>query len=140
MPEEDKRVTVGLAIVGGLTGLAGVLVIYGLLARAAVPKAKFYMPAEMEVKVTDGSILGMYWKCEFSCPITNTGDTPETHTISYQDNLGRGGSEEITLAPGETYTWSLWYYIDFRRIAAPYVWELIGDWEQDNYSRGEARP
>lgn len=32
MPEEDKRVTVGLAVAGGLFGLAVVMTVYGLLA------------------------------------------------------------------------------------------------------------
>ena len=106
----------------------------------AVAKAKFYIPAEMTVKVTDGSILGMYWRCEFSAPITNVGDVPGTYTITYEDNAGRGRSREITLSPGETYDWSVGWYVDFRRFSPPLVCVLEGDWPHNNYSSGEAWP
>ncbi|MBA7680927.1 hypothetical protein ES703_89248 [subsurface metagenome] len=103
-------------------------------------KAQFYVPAMMEVKVTDGLILGMYWRCEFSCSITNNGNAPGTHNITWQDQHGRGGSAQITLNPGETYPWSWSADIDFREVIPPLVCELWGDWEGDNYSRGEATP
>ena len=118
-------------LVNGLTGT------FRAIAKAV---AKFYMPATMTVRVTNGSILGMYWKCEFSCPITNRGNAPATHILSYKDSIDRSETEEVTLNPGETFTWSTWSHIDFSRIAAPYVWEITGDWEGDNYSKGEARP
>jgi len=132
-PQEARTYQVS---VNGLTGT------FRAIAKAV---AKFYMPARMEVSVTDGSILDMYWKCDFSCPVTNKGNATGTHTVSGKDNLGRTwGPIEVTLAPGETYVCKPnpggpnW--IDFRRIAPPYIWELTGDWEGDNYSKGEARP
>lgn len=133
IPHEAKTYQVS---VNGLTG-----------SFKAVGVAKFYMPPVMTVKVTDGSILGMYWGCKFSVVITNNGDAPGTYTLRGQDNLASKwdgprtwGPKQITLALGQTYKWSVFYYIDFRRVSAPYAWELWGDWEQDNYSRGEARP
>lgn len=130
-PQEAKTYQVS---VNGLTG-----------SFKAVPGDRFYMPATMEVTVTDGSILDMYWKCDFSCPVTNKGNATGTHTVNGKDNLGRTwGPIQITLSPGEIYTCAPNpggpNYIDFRRIAPPYVWELFGDWEGDNYSKGEARP
>lgn len=112
----------------------------GSFVATEIPKAEFYMPAVMTVVVTDGSILGIYWGNRFSCAITNKGNISGTFTLTGRDNLGRGGTWTITLAPGESYTWSVFYYIDFRRISAPYVWELWGDWEGDNYSIGRAYP
>lgn len=102
--------------------------------------ARFFMPPEMEVRVTDGTILGMYWTCEFSVLITNQGDAPGTHTINWWDNAGViSGSRKITLQPGESYTWHLSQWVDFRRIST-YIMNLSGDWEQDNFSQGIARP
>ena len=40
MPEEkkeDRGLTIGLAVVGGLIGLAGLIVVYGLLTQAGPP-------------------------------------------------------------------------------------------------------
>jgi len=103
-----------------------------------VKKANFYMPSIMDVKVTDGLIISQYWKCEFSVTITNTGDAPGSFSASGIDNLGRTSGVSGYLEPGQSKTWSVWYHIDFRRMG-PYVWELTGNWEGDNYSRGEAR-
>lgn len=107
---------------------------------------EFYMPAEMNVKVTDGTILGMYWTCEFSVTITNKGNAPGTHTIEWWDNCGVvGGSRTITLQPGESYSWGYSGWVDFRRLPGDYgvsqytMW-LSGDWEANNISSGTAKP
>ena len=99
----------------------------------------FYMPPEMEVKVTNGSYMGMYWLCEFSVPITNKGEEAATHILTWRDSVEmEGHTQEITLAPGETYIWSHSQYIDFRRIPEYSLW-LSGDWEGNNNSQGIAR-
>ncbi len=113
----------------------------GSFAVVAPAAPKFYMPAEMTVKVTNGTIFDMYHKCEFSCPITNLGNAIGTHTLwGERDFLGPFGPFSITLAPGETWTWSTWMHVDFSRVSAPYTVKLFGDWEEDNYSVGKAYP
>lgn len=67
----------------------------------AIGVAKFYVPPEMTKKLTDGTILDMYWNCEVWCSITNKGDAPGTYNIHVWDsvaNLDRTFS--LTLGPG----------------------------------------
>jgi hypothetical protein len=109
----------------------------------APARALFYMPGKMEVKVTDGTILDMYWNCEFSVLITNLGNAPATHTIEVtgswdQEPAHRQWTEKNALNPGESYVWKASQWIDFRR-ASFYRFTLAGDWEADNYSEGVAR-
>lgn len=146
-PSESKAVSFEAIPHEAKTYQVSVNGLMGSFKAIAKPAAKFFMPSAMTVKVTDGEIFRMYWKCEFSCVITNKGDATGTYTLSGKDNAGKypdggdryWGPKQITLAPGQTYKWSVWYHIDFRRFPAPYTWELWGDWEEDNYSRGEAR-
>ena len=100
--------------------------------------ARFYMPAQMEVVVTNGDIAGMYWNCVFSVLITNKGDAPGTYTINWWDSVDViTGSRQITLQPSESYLWQLSQWVDFRRLAS-YIMTLQGGWEGDNLSIGEA--
>ena len=124
----------------------GIVTVDASLLAGVPPEADFYMPAEMTVYVTDGMILSMYWKCRFSVTITNNGSIVKTYSLAGHDNADAIGvtprtwSGQITLAPGQSHTWSVEYNIDFDRFPAPYVWELFGGWEGDNYSKGEATP
>jgi len=109
-----------------------------VIAVPAVPQ--FYMPSAMTVKVTNGSILGMYWNCEVWCDITNNGDAPGTRNVHIWDSGGIVDvTIEVTLQPGETYTWHRSQWADFRRINSYSVW-AEGDWEGDNYSAGVCGP
>lgn len=134
-----------VAIVFGALG-AGLSALLLLLGRKAEtkPGAKFYMSA-MTVEVTDGFIFDMYWRCKFSATVTNRGTDLGTYTLTGKDNLAEEwggprtwGPQSITLAPGQSYIWSVWYDIDFRNVPSPYSWELFGDWETNNHSRGDA--
>lgn len=112
-----------------------------VIAAPALPQ--FYMPANLDVRVTDGGYVGMYWRCSFSCSITNKGNAPGSYTVRWQQfyNGTRFGSEwystTITLNPGETYNWSYWFHIDFRRCSSATL-KLYGGWEGDNYAEGVA--
>ena len=98
------------------------------------------MPSQVEVEVTNGSYMSMYWMCEFSIPITNKGEEATTHVLTWRDSVEmEERTQEITLAPGQTYMWSHSQYIDFRRIDEYSVW-LSGDWESYKVSAGTARP
>jgi len=96
--------------------------------------AQFYVPPEMRKQLTDGTILGMYWNCEVWCDITNNGDGPGTHNVHIWDSGGIVDlTIEVTLQPGETYTWYRSQWADFRRLSSYSVWAQ-GDWEGNNYS------
>ncbi|MBA7599358.1 hypothetical protein ES703_06390 [subsurface metagenome] len=100
-----------------------------------VALVRFYMPPEMRKKLTDGTILDMYWNCEVWCDFTNNGDAPGTHNVHIWDSLGNVDfTLEVTLQPGETKTWYRAQWIDFRRISQ-YSVEAQGDWEENNYSK-----
>lgn len=111
------------------------------VACAIVPAAaRFYMPGRLDVKVTDGTYLDMYWRCAYSCVITNKGDAPGTHTIRWQHYydgtaFGSERSLQITLEPGQSYQWSHWVYIRLNLVNYG-ICKLWGDWEEDNYSEG----
>lgn len=100
-----------------------------------------YMPPKMDVSITgDGDILGMYWQCNFKCPITNMTAVSLTTTIAWEDNVEVNvGSKEIVLTPYGSYEWSLSQLVDFRRVPV-YQIELVGDWPEDNRSVGTAKP
>ena len=107
--------------------------------KAEVNTDGFYMPPEVEVKITNGSHISMYWMCEFSVPITNKGGETATHILTWWNSIDMvEHTQEVTLGPGETYAWSDWRYIDFRRIDEYSVW-LSGDWEGNNFSAGTVR-
>lgn len=127
IPHEAKTYNVK---VNGLTG-----------SFVVIAATKFYMPPQMTVEVTNGLILAQYWKCLFSVVITNKGETSGTRTIT---SVGSGPglepstlTEKITLAPGQSYTFRAQLYVDFRQVPS-YKLTLTGDWEEDNYSSGEA--
>lgn len=108
-----------------------------------IPVDFFYMPPQIEVKITDGTILDMYWNCEFSVAITNSGNALGTYTIlatgGYAaEPVHRQWTQRITLNPGETYVWKASQWVDFRRISY-YKFTLLGDWQGNNYSEGVAR-
>ena len=119
---------------------------YHIQTQHPVAVAKFYMPSRMEVIVTDGSILDMYWNCEFSCQITNKGTGIGTHTIIWYDNVGvRYETAVITLNPGQSYLWKISQWVRFDLLPRDYgvyayIITLEGDWEGNNISIGEARP
>jgi hypothetical protein len=101
----------------------------------------------MTVEVTDGLILGQYWRCKFSAQITNIGSIAATFNLWGSDNLEEEfggprtwGPQAIALAPGESYPWTVEYDIDFIQVPSPYTWELWGDWPSNNHSKGDARP
>ena len=139
-PGESK--TISFQVIPTELGVHQVTVdgLVGYFYATEIPAAKFYVPSVMSVSVTDGTHLDMYWRCSFSVIITNKGEVRGTHNITWQDQYERGGSAQITLNPGESYTWSTWWFHDFRRLPPPLTCELWGDWEQDNYSKGEAWP
>ena len=108
-----------------------------------VAAPKFYMPGTMTVKITNGTILDMYWNCVFSVQITNKGDAPGTSKITATggysaEPIHRQWAEKVTLNPGEAYTWKASQWVDFRRTSW-YKFTLVGDWVGDNYSEGIAR-
>jgi len=111
-------------------------------ALSPLAKAEFYMPAQIDVKVEDGTILDMYWNCIFTVPISNVGDAPgkqRIHVIAITDGeVHRDYTQEISLQPGQTYLWELKQWVDFRRLSY-YKVTISGDWEADNYAEGVAR-
>jgi hypothetical protein len=106
------------------------------------PTPWFYMPGQIDVRIEDGTILDMYWKCTFSLPIINAGGAPGKHVIAvrgvYDGQLHRDYTQEISLNPGETYIWKLEQWVDFRRLSY-YRVTLTGDWEANNYAEGVAQ-
>lgn len=102
--------------------------------------SEFYMPSEMMVKVTNGTILDMYWNCEVQLTITNRGEARGIQAVRFWDSVGNiDYTEKITLDPGQSKTWRHSQWIDFHRIGTYEVYAK-GDWQGNDYSVGIARP
>lgn len=104
-----------------------------------------FVMSEMTVKVTGGgTILDMYWLCEFSSRIVNEGAAAGTHEIVWWDNYGNSPTcATIVLAPGGIYNWALSRWADFRRVPDLTI-ALQGDWRSEpmpgvNYAQAIAK-
>lgn len=101
-----------------------------VIAAPAVPQ--FYMPAGMRKAMYP--TIEPYTVCEVWCDINNKGDAPGTRNVHIWDSVGNVDfTMEVTLQPGETYTWHRTQWIDFSRISRYWV-KAQGDWIGNNYS------
>ncbi len=97
-----------------------------------VAEAEFYMSAEMRKSMYP--TIEPYTVCEVWCDITNKGDASGTRNVHILDSVGNVDfTMEVTLQPGETYTWHRAQWIDFSRISRYWV-KAQGDWIGNNYS------
>ena len=123
----------------------------GILTVALVSKAqgdtpqngdRFYMDPVISVEITgDGGIFGMYWNCHFAKVIRNRGSVRGIHNLAWSifanGELITAGSKSIALGPGESFTWTLDQYADFRRLSTV-IATIDGDWSGDNHAEGVA--
>lgn len=98
-------------------------------------QAEFYMPPEMEAKITEQwTMPPYYYVMTYKCPITNKGTARGTQTITVSNNHPEwleSWTVQVSLDPGETYIWS------YRQLAvAPLTFYLDGDWKGNNHSVG----
>lgn len=101
---------------------------------------EFYMPPNMTINITDGSILGMYWNCEAELLIRNTSQIKGIHTVRFWDSEGViDYTKSLTLAPGEEYVWTRSQWVDFNQIPK-FTMYAQGDWVSNNYSEGVFKP
>lgn len=108
--------------------------VHAVFQKVVAPLSEFHVPAQMTKERLNGTILGMYWDCRVTCPITNNGKGPGTHTIHVWDSVGNLNRYiDITLQPGETYHWTHSQWINFRHIGTYIIW-LEGDWINNNAS------
>jgi len=155
MPEERKISPYWLIPVGLLLGVGGALGLAVALAREEeappeegppeeVPPVvldEFYMPSKItDISIWEHDILQWhYHQITYRVRITNYGNAPGTHTISwehyYNGTMFSDGQAQITLQPGESYEWSGIVDVDFSRCTKA-TCKLYGDWPENNYSEG----
>ena len=103
-------------------------------------RARFYMPAVMESITKAITILRIpYNRTTYRCLITNKGSAAGTRKVVgeafYNGTRFSDRTEDITLAAGESYTWTK--RVDVQTIKRG-SYKLTGDWAEDNCSEGWA--
>lgn len=99
------------------------------------PAPILYMPPTMEAECENDDPI---WYCRFRCPITNRGDAPVTVILTFTIPVGNvTKTYEVTIQPGDTYTWEYMALVEFRKYASPLVVYLEGNWEGDNLCEGK---
>lgn len=101
--------------------------------------ARFYMPSTLNVKAT-GPYNGFY-TVTFSTRITNKGNASGRYQLTWGSNYLQAAYEEeasriITLAPGESFDWSVTYEEVFDYYLGYFTCWLFGAWEGDNEAKG----
>lgn len=98
--------------------------------------ARFYMPPTIEYTLKEVEIVGIpYNRITVSCPITNVGGAPGTHSIDvyfyWNGTQFSDVRKTFTLQPGDTYTYTK--TVDVWRSKQA-TCKIYGDWGENNYS------